>query len=175
LESLNGKVLRVGDNGSIPAGNPFGTAIWSWGHRNPQGLAWDSQGRLWATEHGPSGTESGKDEVNLIEKGNNYGWPVIRGAEVQEGMITPMIESGSRDTWAPSGAVIVADVLYFAGLRGQALYKVPIEGMRLEKLEVLYKGEFGRLRNVVLGPDGRLYLMTSNGNAEDKVIAIPMP
>jgi glucose/arabinose dehydrogenase len=174
-DSLNGKILRVRDDGSIPTDNPFGTAIWSWGHRNPQGLAWDSQGRLWATEHGPSGLESGKDEVNLIEPGKNYGWPVIRGSQVQEGMVTPVIESGSNDTWAPSGATIVDDVLYYAGLRGQALYKVPVEGMSLEKLEVLYKGEFGRIRNVVQGPDGRLYLMTSNGNGADKVIVISVP
>lgn len=174
-DSLNGKILRVKDDGSIPVDNPFGTAIWSYGHRNPQGLDWDSQGRLWATEHGPSGLESGKDEVNLIEPGKNYGWPVIRGSQTQEGMVTPVIESGSNDTWAPSGATIVNDVLYYTGLRGQALYKVPVEGMSLEKLEVLYKGQFGRIRNVVLGPDGRLYLMTSNGNGADKVIAIPVP
>ena len=175
LSSLNGKILRVEDDGSIPADNPFGTAVWSYGHRNPQGLAWDSLGRLWATEHGPSGAESGQDEVNLIKKGQNYGWPVIRGAQVQEGMVTAVIESGARDTWAPSGAVIVNDVLYYAGLRSQGLYKVPLEGMSLEKLEVLYKGEYGRLRNVVLGADGRLYLMTSNGNDADKVIAVPVP
>ena len=175
LDSLNGKILRVRDDGSIPADNPFGTAIWSWGHRNPQGLAWDTQGRLWATEHGPNGLESGKDEVNLIEPGKNYGWPVIRGSETQEGMVTPVIESGSNDTWAPSGATIVNEVLYYTGLRGLALYKVPVEGMSLEKLEVLYKGEFGRIRNVVLGPDGGLYLMTSNGNNADKVIAISVP
>ena len=175
LSSLNGKILRIEDDGTIPAENPFVTAIWSWGHRNPQGLAWDSQGRLWATEHGPSGTDSGQDEVNLIEKGQNYGWPVIRGQETQVDMVSPVIESGKRDTWAPSGAAIVGDDLFFAGLRGQALYKVPVEGMSLEKLEVLYKGEFGRIRNVVLGPDGRLYLMTSNGNNSDKVIAIQIP
>lgn len=175
LNSLNGKILRLKDDGSIPADNPFGTAIWTYGHRNPQGLAWDSQGRLWATEHGPSGLETGNDEINLIEKGKNYGWPAIRGMQTQEGMVTPVIESGKNDTWAPSGATIVNDVLYYAGLRGQALYKVPIEGMSLDKLQVLYKGDFGRVRNVVQSPDGRLYLMTSNGTNADKVIAIPVP
>lgn len=172
LNSLAGKILRVNEDGSIPAGNPFGTAVYSYGHRNAQGLAWDSQRRLWATEHGPSGIESGNDEVNLIEAGKNYGWPDIRGVETREGMVTPLIESTRNDTWAPSGMVIVDDVIYFAGLRGAALYAVPIEGSTLGALSTYFKNEFGRLRNAVQGPDGLLYLMTSNGNAADRLIRI---
>jgi glucose/arabinose dehydrogenase len=80
-QSLAGKILRLRDDGSIPSDNPFGNAVYSYGHRNPQGLAWDDQGRLWATEHGRSGVRTGYDELNLIERGKNYGWPTIQGSE----------------------------------------------------------------------------------------------
>ncbi len=175
LESLNGKILRLNADGSVPEDNPFGNAVWSAGHRNAQGLAWDSQGRLWSTEHGPSGAETGNDEVNLIEPGKNYGWPLLRGMQTQEGYTAPVIESGRSDTWAPSGAVIVDDVLYFAGLRGAAVYRVPVDDMSMDKLEVLYKNEFGRIRNVVVSPEGQLWIMTSNGAGVDQVIALPLP
>ncbi len=175
LESLNGKILRLNDDGSIPDDNPFGSSVWSTGHRNAQGLAWDSQGRLWSTEHGPSGSETGNDEVNLIEPGKNYGWPLLRGMQTQEGYTAPVIESGRNDTWAPSGAVIVDDVLYFAGLRGAAVYRVPVDGMSMDTFEVLYKNEFGRIRNVVVSPEGQLWIMTSNGAGVDQVIALPLP
>lgn len=170
LNSLAGKILRLREDGSLPPDNPFGTAVYSYGHRNPQGLAWDSQGRLWATEHGPSGFESGNDEVNLIEAGKNYGWPVIRGLETRDGMVTPLVESTRSDTWAPSGMLILDDVIYFAGLRGAALYAVPTSNPSLATLETYFKNEFGRLRTVVLGPDGLFYLLTSNG--DDKLIRI---
>lgn len=175
LESLNGKILRLNDDGSIPDDNPFGNSVWSTGHRNAQGLAWDSQGRLWSTEHGPSGSETGNDEVNLIEPGKNYGWPLLRGMQTREGFTPPVIESGRNDTWAPSGAVIVDDVLYFAGLRGAAVYRVPVDGMSMDTFEVLFKNEFGRIRNVVVSPEGQLWIMTSNGAGVDQVIALPLP
>jgi glucose/arabinose dehydrogenase len=174
LESLNGKILRLNDDGSIPDDNPFGSSVWSTGHRNAQGLAWDSQGRLWSTEHGPSGSETGNDEVNLIEPGKNYGWPLLRGMQTQEGFTAPVIESGRNDTWAPSGAVIVDDVLFFAGLRGAAVYRVPVDGISMDTFEVLYKNEFGRIRNVVVSPEGQLWIMTSNGAGVDQVIALPL-
>ena len=175
LESLNGKILRLNDDGSIPDDNPFGNSVWSTGHRNAQGLAWDSHGRLWSTEHGPSGSETGNDEVNLIEPGKNYGWPLLRGMQTREGFTPPVIESGRNDTWAPSGAVIVDDVLYFAGLRGAAIYRVPVDGMGMDTFEVLFKDEFGRIRNVVVSPEGQLWIMTSNGAGVDQVIALPLP
>lgn len=175
LESLNGKILRLNDDGSIPDDNPFGNSVWSTGHRNAQGLAWDSQGRLWATEHGPSGAETGNDEVNLIEPGKNYGWPLLRGMQTKEGYTAPLIESGRSDTWAPSGAVIVDDMLYFAGLRGAAVYRLPVDDMSMDSFEVLYKNEFGRIRNVVVSPEGQLWIMTSNGAGVDRVIALPLP
>lgn len=177
--SLNGKILRITDEGKPVSGNPFDNEIYSSGHRNPQGLAWDSQGRLWATEHGPSGLQSGYDEVNLIEEGKNYGWPEIRGSETRQGMQAPVIQSGSKDTWAPGGAAIYKDHIFFAGLRGQALYSARIEGENLISLKANFKNEYGRLRAVVLGPDNYLYVTTSNRDgrgepveADDRIIRI---
>ena len=161
-QALEGKILRLTDEGKVPVGNPWGNPIYSIGHRNPQGLAWDSQGRLWATEHGPSGVETGNDELNLIEAGKNYGWPVIRGTETRDGMETPKLESGKGNTWAPGGLEIVKDVAYFPGLRGSALYAVDLNDVRPGALRTYFKGEYGRLRLAGLGPDGLLYLGTSN-------------
>lgn len=178
--SLAGKILRVQDDGSIPADNPFGTAMYSYGHRNPQGLAWDSDGDLWETEHGRSGARSGYDEINLIEKGGNYGWPLIQGDETRGGMTVPMLHSGPSTTWAPSGIVFHDDKLYFAGLRGQALYEVPVlSSGRLGDLTTHFNNTYGRLRGVAVGPDGALYITTSNqdgrGNikeGDDKILKI---
>jgi glucose/arabinose dehydrogenase len=157
LEYLGGKILRLRDDGSIPADNPFpGSPVYTYGHRNPEGLAWDDRGRLWATEHGSSAT----DELNLIAAGKNYGWPVIRGDETAAGMVTPIINSGS-DTWAPSGTAYRDGSILFAGLRGQGLFEVDISGTDYTLTRHL-GGEFGRLRDVVVGPDGYLYLLTSN-------------
>lgn len=105
INSLAGKILRIKDDGSIPEDNPFANAVYSYGHRNPQGLAWDDQNRLWATEHGRSGTQSGFDEINLIEPGANYGWPLIQRDEEQEGIRQPIAHSGPNETWAPAGMI----------------------------------------------------------------------
>jgi glucose/arabinose dehydrogenase len=162
LSALEGKILRVTDEGKIPVDNPWGNPIYSIGHRNPQGLAWDSQGRLWETEHGPSGTETGNDELNLIEPGKNYGWPIIRGMETRAGMETPKLESGKGNTWAPAGLEIVDDIAYFPGLRGTALYAIKLSDIKPDNLLMYFEGEYGRLRAIRLGPDGLLYLGTSN-------------
>ena len=160
--SLNGKILRINPDGSIPPDNPFGNAVFSYGHRNPQGLAWDAAGRLWSTEHGPSGLQSGFDELNLIIKGVNYGWPLIRGEQTRASMQVPVIQSGASDTWAPAGLAYLDDMLYFTGLRGTALYRVEIVGDSVSDFSIFFKGEYGRLRAVTIGPDGWLYLSTSN-------------
>lgn len=156
-DSLTGKILRLRDDGSIPVDNPFpGSPVYSLGHRNPQGLAWDSQERLWATEH----SSSASDELNLIQPGQNYGWPVVRGDEVANGMISPVIHSGS-DTWAPSGLAFLDGSLYFAGLRGQSLYQVTLPNQPgIPKRHL--RQSFGRLREVAVGPDDFLYILTSN-------------
>lgn len=156
--ALNGKILRVTDDGGIPEDNPFpGSPVYSYGHRNPEGLAWDSGGNLWATEHGSSAT----DELNSIEPGKNYGWPVIRGDAEQEGMVSPVINSGSH-TWAPSGAAYLDGSVFFTGLRGESLFQAVIDGVTVKSLAAHLEGKYGRLREVVVGPDGFLYLLTSN-------------
>jgi len=172
-KSLAGKVLRLNPDGSIPADNPFrGSPVYSYGHRNPQGLAWQpGTGRLYATEHGPSGAQGCcRDEVNLIEPGKNYGWPLITGDQARDGLLSPVINSGQSVTWAPSGATFVsrgpwAGSLLFTGLRGQSLYRVTLDPQnprRVASFEALLEQQFGRLRDVAEGPDGSLYILTSN-------------
>lgn len=165
--SLAGKILRVTD----PSTSSGQVEIYSYGHRNPQGIAWDDQGRLWETEHGSSAT----DEVNLIQPGKNYGWPVIRGDQKQQGMESPILHSGS-DTWAPAGMAYFNGSLYLGGLRGQALFEYNIETKTLKEH---FKNQFGRIRDVVLGPDNKLYITTSNRDGrgspspdDDKIIRI---
>lgn len=177
--SLGGKILRLNDDGTIPADNPFGTEIYSFGHRNPQGLAWDDTGNLWETEHGRSGITSGLDEINLIKAGENYGWPTIEGDETQAKMHPPVRHSGTDDTWAPASLVYLDGSLFFGGLRGEALYEAKLEGERVVELHEHFKGVFGRIRTVRLGPDGMLYLTTSNTDGrgaakegDDKIIRV---
>ncbi|HCE30593.1 MAG: Quinoprotein glucose dehydrogenase [Candidatus Daviesbacteria bacterium GW2011_GWB1_39_5] len=154
--SLAGKILRVTDQGNPAPDNPFGNLVYSYGHRNPQGITWDASGQLWETEHGPST----KDEINRIEKGKNYGWPDITGDETKQGMETPVLNSGTN-TWAPSGTVFFRNSVFFAGLRGQALFEAKTEGGNMSP-EEHFKGEFGRIRDVILGPDNMFYIATSN-------------
>jgi glucose/arabinose dehydrogenase len=174
--SLNGKILRLRSDGSLPEDNPFNNPVYSYGHRNPQGLTWDNQGRLWATEHGRSGVQSGYDELNLIQKGDNYGWPTIQGPETHSGMISPVIQSGPADTWAPSGMVYYQGSIFFAGLRGEALYQYQIDS---RQIQLHFHQQYGRLRTVALGPDGFFYLLTSNRDGrgepqpdDDKIIKV---
>ncbi len=139
-------------------------------------MAWTSDGRLYATEHGPTGDLglAAHDEVNLIEPGRNYGWPFVVGTLVRRELpdaVPPVIESGTS-TWAPSGATFVRSGripqwqgnLLFAGLRSETLWRLVLaaDGRSAQELEPLYQGEFGRLRTAVEGPDGAIYLLTSN-------------
>ncbi len=173
LKSLNGKILRLNSDGSVPADNPFANSyVYSYGHRNPQGIAWQpGTGRLYSTEHGPSGFQGCcRDEVNFIEPGKNYGWPEIRGDETKPGMVPPVIQAGTNETWAPTGVTFVsqgpwAGSLLFTGLRGQTLYRVvldPNDPNKSQTVERHFFRRFGRLRDVVEGPDKALYLLTSN-------------
>lgn len=161
LASLAGKILRVKDDGSIPSDNSFQTAVWSYGHRNPQGLAWDDQGRLWSTEHGRSGLQTGYDEVNIIERGANYGWPTIQGDATREGMKAPVLHSGPSTTWAPASAAYKNGKLFFGGLKGERLYEVDTRA-NPPTIKEYFIQTFGRIRTVTVGEDGSLYLTTSN-------------
>ncbi len=161
-KNLAGKILRIQEDGAIPAGNPFGNAVYSYGHRNVQGLAWDAAGELWATEHGRSGVRSGYDELNKIRKGGNYGWPEIEGSESRPGMESPALHSGASETWAPSGMAHAEGRLIFAGLRGEALYAVDISDGGARGVQAYFRETYGRLRTVALGPDGLFYILTNN-------------
>ncbi|MDQ3089677.1 MAG: PQQ-dependent sugar dehydrogenase [bacterium] len=170
-ESLGGKILRLNDDGTQADGNPFGTAVYSFGHRNPQGLAWDREGRLWETEHGRSGVMTGMDEINLISSGLNYGWPLIEGSEKKEGLVGPVRHSGSKDTWAPASLAYLDGSLYFGGLKGEALYEAVLNGEKIVDLKEHLVGQYGRIRTVRVGPDGFLYITTSNRDGRGEVRA----
>lgn len=161
-ENLAGSILRYTDAGDIPTDNPFNNAIYSYGHRNPQGLAWDSEGTLWSTEHGRSGISSGFDEVNRIVAGNNYGWPEVEGDKTVVGIESPVRHSGTDTTWAPGGLAYLDGYLYIPGLRGETLYKATLDGDDVVAWDEYFVGEYGRLRTVVVGPDNLLYVTTSN-------------
>jgi len=168
--SLGGKILRLYDDGKIPKDNPFNSPVFSLGHRNPQGLTWDNLGQLWESEHGRSGALSGYDEINLIKKGSNYGWPKIEGGKTEVGMELPKLHSGSESTWAPASLVYYKGKLFFGGLRGEALYEVSVVGETIGQVKTYFHKTFGRLRTVRLGPDGMLYLTTSNQDGRGKPI-----
>ncbi|MFC4737686.1 PQQ-dependent sugar dehydrogenase [Bacillus daqingensis] len=151
---LAGSILRMTLEGEVPEDNPMDDSyVYSYGHRNPQGLAWAADDTMYSSEHGAQAL----DEINIIEAGNNYGWPVIEGDETEEGMEEPLLHSGD-DTWAPSGtAMWQEEELVMTGLRGQSLYVLNEES---EEVEVVFDGE-GRLRDV-LYHDGALYVLTNN-------------
>jgi glucose/arabinose dehydrogenase len=160
-ESENGKILRMEPDGGVPADNPDpGSRVWSLGHRNVQGLAWDDAGRLWATEFG----EQDADEVNLIRPGANYGWPEVEGeGDTQGGRFTnPQVTWEPTGVSSPSGVAVVGDSLYVAALQGEVLWRVPLQDGTAGDPVALLEGEYGRLRTVVRAPGGELWVATSN-------------
>ncbi|WP_329174674.1 PQQ-dependent sugar dehydrogenase [Streptomyces sp. NBC_01477] len=165
--SLNGKILRLNPDGSVPSDNPFGNYVWSYGHRNPQGLAFDSQGRLWEQEFG----NSVMDETNLITKGGNYGWPACEGTSGtcgSAGYIAPKHTYSTADG-SCSGIAVVRDVLYIACERGTRMYREVISGSDLTNVQIYFNGTYGRLRTVEPAPDGGLWLTTSNNGDKDSI------
>ncbi len=177
LDSLAGKTLRVNDDGTVPLDNPFvGQAnarpeLWSNGHRNAQGLDFQPVTNLmFQTEHGPSGFDGpgGGDEVNIVEKGKNYGWPVIHHRETRAGMEAPLLEY--TPACAPASGAFYRGALYpqfsgnffFGCLKGERLIRVVLDGRRVVTQENLLEGKYGRIREVAEGPDGFLYFSTSN-------------
>ena len=173
LGSLAGKILRINPDGTVPEDNPWpGSPIYSVGHRNPQGMDWDGNANMVATEHGPSGERGfGHDEINVIVPGANYGWPNAVGDEIMEGGTAPILHTGN-DAWAPSGAEFYdgdgieqwTGKYFVATLRGSHLHmmELDLDNDRVVSDEELFRGDFGRLRDVQTGPDGYLYLLTSN-------------
>ena len=173
VDSLAGKILRINPDGTIPDDNPWpGSPAYSIGHRNPQGLDWDGDGNLVATDHGPSGWRgSAHDEINVISPGSNHGWPDVIGDEMIDGAQGPILHTGD-DTWAPSGAEFYdgdgipqwTGKYFVATLRGGHLHMLDLDPADHAVIshERLFQGEFGRLRDVQTGPDGYLYLLTSN-------------
>ncbi len=133
--------------------------IWSYGHRNVQGLAWDSAGRLWSSEFG----QNTFDEVNLIEPGRNYGWPNVEGVgDTDGGKYTNPKVTWATDDASPSGSAIVGDTLYIGALRGQCVLRVALSGTNATKQTPLVSGQYGRIRTTTAAPDGSLWFTTSN-------------
>jgi glucose/arabinose dehydrogenase len=158
-DALGGKILHIRRDGSIPPENPFPSSpVWSYGHRNVQGLAFDSTGQLWATEFG----QNTWDELNKVVKGGNHGWPEVEGRGERDGFVDPQVVWPTADA-SPSGLAIVGDVAYVGALRGARLWQVPVAGGTAGRPVAVLDGDLGRLRTVVAAPDGGgLWLTTSN-------------
>lgn len=177
-ESLSGSILRMNPHGSVPEDNPFdGSLVYSYGHRNPQGLTWDDGGTMYASEFG----QDTWDELNVIEAGGNFGWPEVEGisesAADDEEFIDP-VQQWSPDQASPSGIAISEDRILVANLRGEVLRTVPLSDVA--DSEVAYAGEFGRLRDVVTTPSGDVWFLTNNtdgrgdpGADDDRILRIP--
>jgi glucose/arabinose dehydrogenase len=177
LDSLGGKILRLNDDGTVPADNPFvdqksaRPEIFSYGHRNPQGIDWQpGSNLLFETEHGPSGFDGpgGGDEVNLVERGKNYGWPIVHHQQAREGLESPLLEytpavAPASGIFYRGNALAAFKGNYFFGcLRGERIIRVVLDGRRVVSQESLLQGKYGRIREVAEGPDGALYFSTSN-------------
>lgn len=172
-DSPNGKILRLTPGGDPAPGNPTeGSPVYSLGHRNVQGLAWDAQGRLFATEFG----QNRLDEVNQIVAGRNYGWPEVEGTGGGSEYEDPLVTWATDDA-SPSGAAIVGDTMYVAALRGERLWAVPLGG---GQPRASFLNRYGRLRTVAVAPDGALWLTTSNTDGrgdrrdgDDRILRFP--
>ncbi|SNQ50466.1 Glucose/sorbosone dehydrogenase [Frankia canadensis] len=176
--SLNGKILRMRPDGGVPAGNPFpGSLIYSLGHRNVQGLAWDADGRLWASEFG----QDRFDEINLIVPGGNYGWPVVEGFADDNRYRQPLVTWAPADA-SPTGIAIRGTTLYVAALRGQRLWELDLAAgtVRGRPHAVLAgDGSLGRLRAAVSAPNGSVWILTNNTDGrgepkpgDDRIVAL---
>ena len=159
-DSVNGKILRMTTAGNPAPGNPFGTLVYSLGHRNPQGLTWDAQGRLWEAEFG----NSKYDELNLIESGKNYGWPTCEGSCSTSGMTNPKRQWTVSEA-SPSAVTYADGALYLAALRGERLWRIPVDGTSAGTPAAYYVGQYGRLRTVEKIPGkNALWLSTTNAD-----------
>ncbi|MFD0773847.1 PQQ-dependent sugar dehydrogenase, partial [Streptomonospora algeriensis] len=181
-DSLGGKILRMTPGGEPAGGNPFGNLVYSYGHRNVQGLTWEADGTLFATEFG----QNRLDEVNVIEAGGNYGWPEVEGTggeNAPDEFIDPVL-TWSVEEASPSGAAIAGNSLWVAALRGERVWRVPLTGSDEDPVgepEALFTGDYGRLRTITRIPGGDLLVSTSNRDSrgdpqeeDDRILRIPV-
>lgn len=172
-KSLGGKILRLNLDGSKPSDNAFSNSyVYSYGHRNPQGIVWTTDDKMYASEHG----NQANDEINEITKGKNYGWPVIEGNEEKASMETPLFTSGSDDTWAPSGLAFHDGIIYSAALRGEGIMKFDIAQDKMDKVAT----DYGRIRDVYIENE-TLYFISNNSdgrgnpsNKDDKLYKVSL-
>ncbi|HEX5534629.1 MAG TPA: PQQ-dependent sugar dehydrogenase [Actinomycetales bacterium] len=176
-KSLGGKILRVTADGKPAPGNPFDTSpVYSLGHRNVQGFGWSADGTMYASEFG----QNRFDELNKIVAGGNYGWPEVEGGGGRTPFINPLV-TWATDEASPSGLLVTGDAIYLAALRGQRLWRVPLTGDSVGTPKAYLTDELGRLRDVVVAPDGKsLWLLTNNtgrGNprpGDDRLVQVPL-
>ncbi|AHW63659.1 Putative glucose sorbosone dehydrogenase [Corynebacterium glyciniphilum AJ 3170] len=176
LDSLSGKILRMGPDGSVPGDNPFeDTLVYSYGHRNPQGIGWGPDGTMYASEFG----QDTWDELNLIEPGENYGWPDAEGITGDDAFTDPVQQWEPAEA-SPSGITVTGDAVYIANLRGERIIEVPLDDTSASSEHLV--GEHGRLRDVVTAPDGSLWILTNNtdgrgepGPGDDRILRITLP
>lgn len=175
INNLAGKILRMTPDGAVPDDNPFADSpVYSYGHRNPQGIAWAEDGTLFAAEFG----QDTWDELNIITPGGNYGWPVVEGISDNAGYIDP-VQQWTPDQASPSGITIIDGKIFVANLRGQTLRAVPVGDPSASTS--FFAGEFGRLRDVAKAPDGSLWVLTSNtdtygnpGDSDDRILRVEL-
>lgn len=176
LDSLAGKILRLTPEGDIPDDNPFpGSPVYSYGHRNPQGIAWDDSGAMYASEFG----QNTWDELNVIEAGGDYGWPEVEGIAGDNRYIDPVQQWNPADA-SPSGIAVSDGSIFIANLRGERLREVPLDD--LDASTEHWVGEYGRLRDVVVAPDGALWVLTNNTDGrgspregDDRILRLGAP
>lgn len=176
LTKLSGKILRVTPDGDVPPDNPFpGSMVYSYGHRNPQGIAWADDGTMYATEFG----QNTWDELNVIKAGSNYGWPNVEGIDDQDGFVSPVQQWATSEA-SPSGMTYANGLLYIANLRGEVLRTVPVSD--LGSSQELYKDEYGRIRDVTVSPDGSVWFITNNTDGrgspkdgDDYILSLGIP
>ncbi|MEE1832094.1 PQQ-dependent sugar dehydrogenase [Streptomyces sp. SP17KL33] len=175
-DSLGGKILRMTPEGQPAPGNPFDdSVVYSYGHRNVQGLAWDPEQRLWASEFG----QNTWDELNHIRPGGNYGWPEVEGKGGESGYVDP-VAVWSTEEASPSGIAVAEGSVWMAGLRGQRLWRVPLDGTKTAAApQPFLEGDYGRLRTVVSAGGDKLWLVTSETdgrgspeNGDDKILEL---
>ena len=177
-DSLGGKILRLRPDGSPAPGNPFGTRVYTYGHRNVQGMAWDAAGRMYASEFG----QDRFDEVNRIVKGRNYGWPDVEGFAGDDERFTEPLLTWTTDEASPSGLAFSGGSLWVGALHGERLWQVPLSrGGTAGRPVARFVGDYGRLRAVATAPDGSLWISTSNRDGrgspnpgDDKIISVPL-